>query len=136
MLSASSLVEHVQVTNVGGPILVVPVGSERHRFLLAAAALGFLVAVDLADLREYSAAGGAGEVEALPLEGGVDPERSEFGISGQLPHLLDGPEIHLPHPGGPAARPLPEALGALLPETAEDPVDGHTVDAEVAGYGL
>ena len=128
--------EHVQVAYVRGPILVVPLGSEGHRFLCATTALRFLAAVDLAHLGEDSPAGGAAQVEAFLLEGNMDPECADLWILRQLPDLLDGREGHLPHPGGPSVRFVLKPLRAFFLEPLQNLVDGRASDTQVAGDGL
>src|SRR3712207_7951094 len=46
----------------------------------------------------FRSAGGAAQVEAILLQGGVHPEGADLRVPCQLPDLLDGREGHLPHP--------------------------------------
>src|SRR5215217_8884383 len=103
---------------------MMPVGGERHGFLRPAAALWLVVAVELPDLGEDPAAGGAGEVEAPLLEGGVHPEGADLRVPRELPDLVDGREGHLPHSGGPSAGFVRETGDAFLLEPPEGLVDG------------
>src|SRR5215217_7833030 len=96
--------------------LMMPVGGERHGFLRPAAALWLVVAVELPDLGEDPAAGGAGEVEAPLLQGGVHPEGADLRVLRELPDLLDGREGHLSHAGGPSVRPVRKPGRSFLHE--------------------
>ena len=115
---------------------MVPAGGEGHRLLGAAAALGFVVAVDLANPDEYPAAGSTTQIEALLLQSSVCPEGSDLWILCEFPDLLDRREGHLPHPGGPSVGLVLEPLRAFLLEPLQYLVDGGAPDAEIACYGL
>jgi hypothetical protein len=115
---------------------VVALGSERHGFLRPTAALWCVVAVDLADLGEDTAAGGAAQVEAILLQGGVHPEGADLRVPCQLPDLLDGREGHLPHPDRSSIGFVCKTFRAFLLEPPQDLVDGGASHAEMTGDGL
>lgn len=63
---------------------MVAVRCERHRPLLTTAAgfAWFVIAVDLADLRQDASTGRAAKIEALLFQGGLYPDGSDLRVLG------------------------------------------------------
>src|SRR6266446_5888214 len=96
---ASTELIHVQVPNVRGPVLMAPLGLERHLFFRATTLHRHLQVIELPIEREDASTSTRREVDAKLQEGGMNPVSSQFRVFLELLHLVHGSQIDLAHRG-------------------------------------
>ena len=92
---ASTELMHVQVANVGRPVLMAPLRLKWHRFFQAATLHRHLQVIELSIEREDTSTGTRGKVDAQLQQGRMDPVGSQFWVFLELLHLVHGSQIDL-----------------------------------------
>jgi len=127
----------VYVTDVGDPILVTSFGGEGHLFRSSfSATLRFRKAVDTTVFGHDPPAGGAAQVYAHLLQGGVEAKRAEPGVLLHEPDLIHDGEGHLTAASRSTMRLVLQTPDSLLGPPLQGPVDGGLARLQKPGDAL